>query len=879
MNKTSLLSALAFAPLALSLARAQSEEEVNAIPQLDPVIVTGTHLPPQKESESSHAVIVLDRQQIDQSGARTLNELIQRLPQNARGTNENQNVGVSFTPGAAGAALRGLSVTATLVLLNGRRVTPFPFPQGGADTFIDLNSIPLSAIERVEVLKEGASAIYGSDAIAGVINIITKQRFSGLESESYYGNTTDRDAGLFRQSFASGIQTEKLDLFLTGNYQHRNSLASRDRPFSADTDKRPFGGIDFSSSSANPGVIVDQGNFLAVPKGSDGRLAVGDFLSATLPDGTLRNRYNYNRDNELIAESERWGGLLTFRYEIAPQVELFGEASYQSVQTKMVISPTPITSSFDNLNVPAGNPFNPFGREVGFDWLAIESGRRLDTMETDAYRYLAGLRLLELPGGWRAEAAFLYSENNSVNYSTDGYLSTARTQAALNDTDPRTALNVFGDGLGINNPETLRNIAESQRVDARSHLYSVDVKASGPLFTLPAGPVEAALGAEYREEYMEFFFSRPLGSIIGFGGGPSVGDRDVRSLFFEARIPIASEQWNIPFVRGLELSVAERLDDYSDFGTSVRPRFSLRWKPVDSLTIRGSYAEGFRAPSLPQLFTGEVRSFSGVVNPQTGAFDETEVTSGGNRELDPETSYSYMLGAVFEPPCARGLRLGLDFYRIEQRNLIASPNPQDVADGRVPGIVRYGTGDDILEVQALYSNLGEVIVEGVDAEVSYQFETRFGAFTLSTAASYIHDFRQAATPGAELVDFTDSFALPEFRLISSLFYKCGGFEAGVTVNYTDSYDDRAPTPAQVDHTVGSWTTVDLQVSYEWPEQRGDEKGGPRRWRWLDGSRLTVGCLNVSDSEPPFVHSYEGYDPQTADAAGRFIYASFRKKLW
>ncbi len=861
------------------------------------VVITGSNIK-RTDYEGPQAVLVYDRKKIDQSGARTVSDLIKRLPQNAGGFSEGFQTGLSFSPGSSGASLRGLGVSSTLVLINGRRSAPFPFASGGTDSFVDLNSIPLSAVDRVEVLKEGASAVYGSDAIAGVINVILRENFTGAEEETYYGNTTGKDAGEFRQTFASGISNERFHLMLTGNYDHRNSLASIDRSFSANADKRKLGGFDLRSSRGNPGTIFASSGDFAVPRGSNGKLGVNDFLPGELPDGNIRNRFNFDKYTELIPESERWGGLLTFGYNLTPHIELFGEAGYQSVRTKTVIAPTPPDSAGDGLVVPASNPFNPFGEEVQFLWRSVETGPRRDTIEADSYRYLAGMKIKDLPNNWSIEGAVLYSESNAVDYATGGFLGVAQTQAALNRTDRGTALNVFGDGFGINNKRTLKGLLVFPRDDGLSYLWNYDIKASGELFPLPAGPVGLAFGAEYREESLSQQFSAPLGSVVGFGGAGSSGNRDVRSLYAETSIPVTSSKWNIPFVRALEFSIAERYDDYSGAGESTKPKFGFKWKPIEGLLVRGAYSEGFRAPSLPQLFTGQVSGFETVSNPRTGLTNDVPTVTGGNPALMPENSYSYFIGGIIEPPFLKGLTIEADFYRIERRNDITQPSGQEIIDGQAPGTVTYNSNNEITNINALFTNLGTTVVDGVDLDINYKFETEIGTFTTDVNAAFINSYENKV-PGQPNKDRTDQFSDigsgPEFKLVGSLFYKKGGFEAGVTVNYIDSYDDKVYAATDPIRKVGSWTTVDLQASYEWNYTPAESPGslskdgktssqpqtlGLTGWRrWLDGTKVTLGCENVGDAQPPFSNIEEGYDTQVADPRGRFVYASLRKKFW
>ncbi|MEO7318828.1 MAG: TonB-dependent receptor [Chthoniobacteraceae bacterium] len=887
------------APLALAQDPATTTGEA--------VVITGSNIK-RSDYEGPQSVLVYDSKKIEQSGARTVTEVLKRLPQNTAGFTDTVNTGLSFSPGASAASLRGLGVTATLVLLNGRRIAPFPLAQNGTDAFVDLNSIPIEAIDRIEILKEGASAVYGSDAIAGVINIILKENYSGGQVETYYGNTTNKDAAEVRSSILSGFANEKFHLMLNANYYHRNPLASVDRDYSRSADHRDRSGIDLRSSRGNPGTIFFSGSpafpdgAVAVPRGGNGLTNAPGFnpdtyfLPGVLPDGSLRNRFNFNEFTELISETERWGALTTFGYSITPHIEFFGEVGYQSVKSVSRIAPTPPDSAGDGLIVPATNPFNPFGEDVAFLWRSTETGPRRDRVELDTYRYLGGLKFKDLPKNWSAEVAFLYTEANLVDHSYGGFLSVAKTQAALNDTNPATALNVFGDGAGINNPNTLKGLISRPRNDGISYIYSTDFKATGDLFELPAGAVKLAIGGEYREEAASQNDSVGPGVVVATGGAGYDGNRDVRSLFYEVAIPVTSSKWNVPMLRALEFSIAQRYDDYSDFGDTTKPKFGFKLKPIDGVLFRGAYSEGFRAPSIPQLFTGSVRSFDTVVDPVTGQAGDVPITTGGNPALKPETSYGYFLGAVVDPPFIPGLSIGVDFYRIEQRNLIDQPSAQFIVDN-IPSAITRGPGGAIANIDSPFRNLGTVVVDGFDVDVNYKLETSFGTFRFESLLAFINSFEQVILPGDPNQEFVDTFAIPEFKMVNSLYYTKGGFEAGVTVNYIDSYDDENGTDKSPTRKIGSFTTVDLQASYEFsfsagelPNYSKDKSGGKSSkemvpgtltgWKkWLNGTKITVGCLNVGDVDPPFANIEEGYDTTTADATGRFIYASLRKKFW
>ena len=371
----------------------------------------------------------------------------------------------------------------------------------------------------------------------------------------------------------------------------------------------------------------------------------------------------------------------------------------------------------------------------------------------------------------------------------------------------------------------------------------------------------------------------------------------MRSLFYELSIPVTSDKWNFPGVKKLEFSIAQRFDDYSDFGDTTKPKFGFAWKPLTGVLFRGAYSEGFRAASLPQLFTSTVSSFDTVKNPRTGLTNDVPITTGGNPNLAPETSYGYFLGIVVDPPFIPNFSVAVDFFRIEQRNLISQPSAQFIVNN-LPGNVAFNANNEITNIDSTFQNLGTVVTDGFDVDVNYALETRLGTFTLDTKFTFMNSNEQVILPGDPNEEFADTFQLPEFRMVSSLFYSKSGFELGVTLNYIDSYDDQIFSETDPIRKVGSFTTVDLQASYEFNFSAGDlpnyskDKGGSGKaskemvpgtltgWKkWLNGTKLTVGCTNVADVEPPFSNTTEGYDTATGDATGRFIYASIRKRFW
>ena len=374
--------------------------------EVDHLVVTGSNI--RSDSPPWVPESIFSRENVERSGADSLGDFFRNLPANSGPTfTENQND--SLAPGGAAIALRGLSPDATLVLLNGRRLAPYPFAQNGITAFVDLNSIPLAAIAQIDILRDGASPIYGSDAIAGVVNVRFLKRFEGALVNVGYGNTTDTDTGEYRASVVSGFSDESrgIEAILVANYFHRNSLFQTDRYFSRSIDQRRQGGSSFLSSVANPGTVFDPvtGDPLRVPANSNGMPAVADFTEG-------RNRFDRAPFQPLVPETERGGVYTRLKDRLSTNVDLFAEFGYQRLNTTQQVAPAPIEGDVEGISVPATNPFNPFGADVLFRYRVTEAGPRIDDITTDAYRVVTGTNV-RLPGDWGLEAAFLYTETDT----------------------------------------------------------------------------------------------------------------------------------------------------------------------------------------------------------------------------------------------------------------------------------------------------------------------------------------------------------------------------------------------------------------------------------------------------------------------------------
>jgi outer membrane receptor protein involved in Fe transport len=881
-------------PLATMPAVAQDDEG-----ELTPVVITGSNIP-TVELEGPSPIVRIDREEINRSGAETVGELLRRLPQNNSGSYDEkfQN---SFAPGTSGVSLRGLGMGYTLVLVDGRRLGNHSMAQNITTAFSDLNGVPMAVVERVEVLLDGASAIYGSDAVAGVINIITRDNFDGLEINAGYSNTADSDMGTQRYSITGGTVSENGNAWVTVDYMQRNSLQHDDRDFAASANQGPAGGYDFRSSSGNPGSIKIlpgsengyESGFYQVPAGSTGTPTAEEIIGAP---GI--NRFDYNPWMTLTPEYERYGASGRVNYNVTDYATAFLQTTYRNIKVHQEMAPTP---AFGDLNtdtwgiLPASNAFNPFGEDTTFRHRLIEVGPRLFDIESDIFRVLPGVKF-DIGDSWQAETAFLYNKVESINFGQNS-VSADALKEALASSDPATAYNIFGAGLGINSPSVLDALRVNTLRRAESELRMFDIKAAGNVFELPGGTVALAVGAETaKEDTSDIGDSLSMSNkIVASGGTSNAGSRSRDAGYAEFMIPIIGEDNRVSGIHSLGLQAAWRVEQYSDFGSADNPKVGLKYQPHERVLLRATYQTAFRAPGLQQLYMGQTIAHPFLLDPARG--DEGmqyKTISGGNADLEPETSDSVSIGTVIDIPMPENMSLSVsvNWSQVELENQITSlgaqymlsneelfgnniirneqtdadraadnpgpdgkfateTNPEfgedDIPNGGVPGSLKH--------INNAYLNLARVNVEAIDISIDYGIDTSVGYFGVDLRAAHMDSYETQARPTDSFEEQVGSYTIPELRGNLSVWWNYDKYSAGATVNYVDSFDQLYGVIPEVD----SHTTLDLQASYD----------------LTDNSRITVGALNVTDEDPPWSDSEaEGYSYGTAGHSpwGTVLYA-------
>jgi iron complex outermembrane recepter protein len=852
-------------PAATSAAQDQAAQQA--------IVVTGTHIH-GASAEGPSSVIVLTRQDLERSGRATVAEALAQLP---------QNFASPVTPGltssgAQGVNLRGLGEDNTLVLVNGRRVAPSG--ASGNAPFVDLNSIPLAAVERIEVLPDGASAIYGSDAVTGVVNIILKKNFTGSEVSLHSAVTQDGGASEIQPSFVTGWAKGGFNILLSGEYFKRTALAASDRSFSSTDDLRARGGGDHRSTITNPGNVFSlsgsnlpglNATFAGIPAGQDGRnLTPADFVATA---GNLNLQSTIANSRDLIPASERYGLNLNVNGSVMPWLSVYFEAGLSHNKTT-----NPLNSPSFLVTVPASNAFNPFGQPVQVRWFA--SGISAGTTEDSENRRVV-LGFKGRVGKWQSDTSFSYSRDRFDNLSFGQPIAGPALSQLLASSDPNSALNVFGDGPTANTPQVLARLGFGrQTIAGVSDIAAANGSIDGPLLDWGGGrTLNMAAGWEYRRET----FKSLLSTFQTDPNTPNItnsvaGARNVLAGFLELDQSLFGPGNELPGLQKLDLQLALRTEHYSDFGNTTNPKIAVLWKPVSSLALRGSLGTSFRAPSLRELFGAVTPFHQGVIDPRRNNESLLVPTDlGGNPRLQPERSRNWNLGMVWDVPFVPGLSLSASYWDLRQRQRItsitasqllaaeslfptrvvrAAPTAADIAAG-LPGHLTF------LDLTSL--NVAFVRLRGADFELRDRFDTGFGKFDLRFAGARVFSARQQLTPVTPVQELAGTLAgsnigeetdRPEvkFRANFSLFWSRDAWSAGVTERYTGPTRD----PFSALHPlINHHYETDLQIDYAWRNREGV----------LAGMRLSASVVNLFNSKPPFRDFFFGFPSALYDPRG------------
>lgn len=826
---------------------------------LDAIVVTGSSIrgvPPVGSN-----LIGVTRDDIKTVGATTTPDLLAVVPQlnsfNTAPRANNAGAG-SFAPG-----LRSLPATATLPLMNGHRLVA-----GGAnETNPDFPFLPDLAIERVEIVADGASSIYGSDAIAGVVNFITRKRYSGLEMSARYGTADDYHT--FSVSGLAGRDWGGGGILGAYQYSENGNVTGADRGYRK-VDFRPFGGVDARGTScAAPNVVV-----AGVVYGAPG----------LAPNST--NYCDVGAPVDLVPASRLHSGFLSARQEVGQRVTLWGEVLYSDrkdhVQAAIPAQTVVLTAANPFFKAPPGT--NATVETVLFRPDNIVGANHFDQIyHVKAGNSSAGADV-SLPGDFKLNAYGTYDWAEHVAYQP--MINPVALAAAAAGTTSVTALDPFGAGTSASVANAITDYSTTVTIKQSTKLAAM--KIDGPLMDLPGGELKIAAGAEYRHET---FRQR------GFVGATQVPEnlgRNIKSIYGELFVPIVGDANAMRLARRLSVSLSGRYDKYSDFGSTSNPKVGVNWDPVEGLTLRGTYGRSFRAPGLRDVGATVGAYYYDAATAGVLARDPTRGTAqvntvfllGGNKSLQPEKARTYSFGVDVAPKALPGFRASATFYDINFTDVIGTPPTALVfTDPTFSSVVyRNPSASQLASLLALgvpvtlptplpaignaldlrRGNFGVRKTNGVDFDVSYRRATSFGSVFGGVAGNYILKFNTQLSPTAPVSDAL-KLGVPKTTVRTTTGLTAGSVTGVAFVNYRDGVTNNYATPTGTSaYNADAYTTVDLRVSTTLPNA-GLTKG----------AELALQVNDLFDKTPPFAPATDGIGG-TYNPIGRFIAVNLRK---
>jgi iron complex outermembrane receptor protein len=915
------LALLAFAPWFGSSAVAQSApaptESEEAL-KLEKFVVTGSYIP-VAGTATAIPVTTVDAETINNTGVSTslLEVLRKTTPQFIGNGNlgvSNADISAGSTGGGSAVALRNAQ---TLVLLNGRRAAYSPILASGGAQFFDVNLIPIAAVERIEILQDGASAIYGTDAVAGVVNIILKSNFKGFEASGRFamsdnsGNYSER-----KFSLTGGVGDDKTSLTVSAEWTRTDPLYQYDREFSAESFGTPtFGGVINDDATGQFYVLNPSLN--APPLNQDLTIAQlvanGTYIpvdGANLIDGLGNERqyaFNLARYVTLLQGQERASAVVNFEHKWFEGITVFGDFLYTQTDTFLQINAQPVNSSRGG-----ADPYNPSNQTLRARNRFVEYPRQYFYNST-SMRGIIGLRGQVGDYSWETAANRnrIEQDYKNVNVVNTAARAAAVASGLLNmfaRTQPAGAIEasgMFGTALGL----------------AESTLENYDARVTGKLMDLPAGELGFAVGAEYRVETLRqtsdvFSQTATFGWDSATTLDPTSASRNVWSSFINVRAPLFGGSHAVPGFYLLELEGALRAEKYSDTDDPSVPKVTLRWLPFsDEFAVRATYSESFAAPTLFQLFgpsnIGSTNSLSltrfGGGSNITG---QANFLGGSNPNLRPSESTNYTFGVVWSPKAVKGFSVSLDYFNIEQTDLIATIGAETILQdvellgtaSQYAGRVRFGPADDFTQftagapvtaagqignrpIDTVYvtdfnTNLSQVNLSGFDLKANYTWNSdSLGRFDLSLAAGYFSEYTVIGLPGtppAETAGFATTFngTIPEWQTYFSTAWTRGPWGATLGWTHIPEVEDLNafdPNDVTADAHIEAFNTIDVGVHYTFGSGS----------RWLNGLTLRVGANNVFNEMPPQAKGSfpnGNADLATYGAVGRLMFVEARYKF-
>jgi iron complex outermembrane receptor protein len=921
--------------------------------RLEAIEVTGSRIK-KAEVEGQTPVVTITAQDIAQSGLASIGDVIQQLSVSGSSLNTKFNSAgnFGFAPDGSGVgsgsttiSLRNLNAKRTLILVDGLRWVN-ESSASGVSAAVDLNTIPAGVVERIEILTDGASALYGSDAIAGVVNIITKKAQDGAALSAYYGDYDIGDGKTYSGDISFGGKGDRYTFFVDISHYKQNRISSADFPQGSAECVPGTGLANCSSATPFTRVLFD------TPGGTDfGGLCPGGFCSITangaagsnglqtFPGGyhhfARADRFNFAPYNLLLTPSERTGFFAQTDYKVTDNIHWYMKGLYNTRKSTNQAGPEPIflgqafcflIDRCYTVGVDKTNPYNPFGftldsssPDFGLGRRPIEGGPRVFSQQVDTRYFATGLTgNFEAWGhGYNWDVNVVRADNNATQDVTGTYniahVAEGVGPLAACQADPSCVpINLFG-GPGSLTPEMLNYIQYHEHDTSHQSLGVFTANISGDLFALPAGPLDFAAGYEYRDLSGKYQPDAVVvaGDSNGVPSKPTSGSYNVDEFYVELNAPIVADA---PFAKHFDLSLASRYSDYSTFGGTTNSKIGFRWQLNDDLTFRGTYAQGFRAPSIGELFgtfsrfdatlndpcnnsTGQLGANChtlGVPNPATFVQSNSQISvlTGGNANLQPEKSKNTTLGAVYSPSWAENtswaqkVDFDLTYYRITVKDAIQAKDAQtlldrcaETLDPAFCSIQSRNSAGYVAFLNDTLGNLGHVETRGFDFGVNWIGpDTSWGKPSINWQSTYVDKYNAVDTttglaePQGVGIEVTDS-GIPRVRSTLRLGWQVGDWSAMWAWRYISRLTEdcagaggfdicpNAPSDKFPDgsHVLGGTTYDDARISWKLPTTLPITLAG--------------GINNIFDHAPPVCLScsLNGYDASNYDLPGRFYY--------
>lgn len=858
----------------------QKKHEMNlqrAAPELSSVTIVGTLL---ENVTPTSPVISFGRQDIERGGYTTLQDLMARIPQNFDSTTaatgaSNGNLGLTTQ-----IDLRGLGPQATLVLVDGRRVGGAAGNQGQA---FDISMIPAAAVKRVDILTDGASALYGSDAIGGVVNVVLRQDFTGAETDAQAGvGDSDRQERMVSQllgkSWASG------HVMLAAEYDHQDAISYRSLGITS-LNFSDRGGGDFRVAGyGSPGTVFPLSYFttgmpfstLTGPGGTP-------VYYAALPPGNGRNlQLNQLGLNQMTYLDEvpvdaapaqtNESAFLTAEQSVGP-VAVFADGMFSRRLSDYLQGP-----NVDQLVVPPTNAFTPFSEPVVVGYELKEFGPVTASPSSDGWLVNTGARGAFGQGGWSwSLVGSLYRDRFDTTVSS---IDNSALATRLASSDPTFAFNPFGDGSG-QPPGLIAALMTHYDYKGAASMSDISVQTQGKLFSLPGGDVRLVAGLEHRHESMNMYTAEPgQPEVVQFPGA----SRSIEAAYAEANVPLFDAPNARGGLRALDLSLAGRIEHYSDFGSTSNPKLGMLWRPVTQVTVKADWGKSFHAPELSQLAaTTSVIPGYPVFDPHAPGGPSTVYVNyiyGGNRSLEPERATTLSLFVGYRPTLLSGMRLSGSYFHIDYtqriRGVAEGLTPEyllSIENSLPPGIIQRNAAGQLEALDFSDINSAWTKIAGTDLSADYAWSSALlGHFHAGLLATIFTQYLEELIRGSPVLDLKGTVGNPPaWRGRVELDWGRGRWGATASVNYSDGLYNTDQTPGIVRRDVASQTTVDAQVSYA-PEDA--------RSAFFRGLTVRFGVLNLFDRLPPFVDgpAYDGIDPRSALIGGRTVYVRLSEDL-